>query len=154
MTTFGRFCGYVDAGRKMVRPPRGAPYSEVVTALADAGFLGATAGELLGLAKHMRGFVSIRQERSALLSEAIDLMRKYGVTDPDFGSSAALGRAVPRDDMRGQTVIHDLRQFEDDLTESARRLQKKVPELPDYDADETANNVFAWVYALQSGMLK
>jgi hypothetical protein len=118
MTTFGRFCAYADAGRKMVRPPRGAPYSEVVGALADAGFLGTTAGELRELSGHMQGFVCIREERSALLSEAIDLMRKYAGTDPDFSSSEALGRAVPPDDVRGQTVIHDLRQFEADVTEA------------------------------------
>jgi hypothetical protein len=47
MTTFRRFCEYVDAAHKMSPTvPHGASYGQVVAALADAGFLGATAGEL------------------------------------------------------------------------------------------------------------
>ncbi|MFL5267854.1 MAG: hypothetical protein ACJ8AH_14885 [Stellaceae bacterium] len=153
MTTFDRFCNYVDAAHKMTpRLPRGATYAQVVAALADAGFLGATAGELETLGRHMRGFTAIRQERTVLLKETIKLMRQHRVADPEFGS-AALSRIVPANDDRGQTVLHDLRQFEDDLQEAARRLGNNVPSLFHLDADETAENAFAWVYALQSGML-
>ena len=126
MTTFKRFCSYVDAARKSARRlPRGATYAQLVAALADAGFLGATAGELQALARHQRGFTAIRQEKTVLLKETIELMRQYGVADPKFGS-AALSRAVPFNDDRGQTVLHDLRQFEDDLEEAARRLGKNA----------------------------
>jgi len=153
MTTYARFCNYVDAGHKMVaRLPQNATYGQMVAALADAGFLGATAGELQILARHMRGFTAIRQERTLLLKETIELMRQYGIADPGFGS-VALGRVVPADDSRGQTVLHDLRQFEDDLEEAAHRLGKRVPPMSHWDAKETAENAFAWVYALQSGML-
>ncbi len=153
MTTFDRFCNYVNAAHKMApRLPRGATYAQVVAALADAGFLGATAGELQTFARHMRGFTAIRRERTVLLKETIELMRQHGVADPEFGS-AVLSRAVPANDDCGQTVLHDLRQFEDDLEEAARRLGKNVPSLSRGDADETAENAFAWVYALQSGML-
>lgn len=65
----------------------------------------------------MSGFTAIRQERTVLLNETIELMRQHRIADPDFGS-AALGRVVPADDIRGQTVLHDLRQFEDDLEEA------------------------------------
>jgi hypothetical protein len=153
MTTFDRFCNYVDAGHQMApRLPRNATYGQMVAALADAGFRGATAGELQILARHMRGFTVIRRERTVLLKETIELMRQYRIADPGFGS-AALGRVVPADDSRGQTVLHDLRQFEDDLDQAARRLGKSVPPMSRWDADETAENAFAWVYALQSGML-
>jgi hypothetical protein len=134
------------------RLPRGATYGQVVAALADAGFVGATAGELQILARHMSGFTAIRQERTVLLNETIELMRQHRIADPDFGS-AALGRVVPADDIRGQTVLHDLRQFEDDLEEASRRLEKAVPPISHWDAKKTAENTFAWVYALQSGML-
>jgi hypothetical protein len=53
----------------------------------------------------MSGFTAIRQERTVLLNETIELMRQHRIADPDFGS-------------RGQTVLHDLRQFEDDLEEA------------------------------------
>jgi hypothetical protein len=153
MTTFDRFCNYVDAAHKMApRLPRGATYAQVVAALADAGFLGATAGELQTLARHMRGFTAIRRERTVLLKETIELMRQHGMADPKFGS-AALSRVVPAHDSRGQTVLHDLRQFEDDLEEAARRLGKNVPPISRWDVRETSDNAFAWVYALQSGML-
>src|ERR1700733_15072784 len=56
MTTFRRFSEYVDAAHKMrSRIPRDASYGQVVAALADAGFVGATAGELRTLAQHMGG---------------------------------------------------------------------------------------------------
>jgi hypothetical protein len=88
MTTFDRFCNYVDAARKMAsRLPPGATYAQVVAALADAGFLGATAGELQTLARHMRCFTAIRRERTVLLKETIELMRRHGVADPEFGSA-------------------------------------------------------------------
>jgi len=153
MTTFDRFCRYVDAAHK-IRPrlPSSATYGQVVAALADAGFRGATAVELRTLARHMSGFTTVRQERTVLLSETIDLMRRYRVADPEFGS-AVLSRVIPAGDSRGQTVLFDLRQFEDDLKEAARRLEKDVPPFSCWDAKETADNAFAWVYALQSGML-
>jgi hypothetical protein len=153
MTTFARFCSYVDAAHKMApRLPRSATYGQVVAAFADAGFLGTTAGELQILGRHMLGFTAIRQERTVLLKETIELMRHHRITDPEFGSTA-LSRVVPADDSRGQLVLHDLRQFEDDLKEAARRLGKNVPPNSRWDAEETAENAFAWVYALQSGML-
>jgi hypothetical protein len=153
MTTFARFCSYVDAAHKMaLRLPRGATYGQVVAALADACFVGTTAGELQILGRHMRGFTAIRQERTVLLKETIELMRQYRIADPGFGS-AALSHVVPADDSRGQTVLHDLLQFEHDLEEAARRLSKDVPPISLWDAKETADNAFAWVYALQSGML-
>jgi hypothetical protein len=34
-----------------------------------------------------------------------------------------------------------------------RRLEKAVPPISHWDAKKTAENTFAWVYALQSGML-
>jgi hypothetical protein len=153
LTTFDRFCNYVDAAHKMVpRLPQSVTYDQVVAAFADAGFLGATAGELQSLGRHMRGFTAIRQERTVLLEETIELMRQHRIIDPEFGS-AALGRVVPADDSRGQTVLHDLRQFENDLEEAARRLGKNVPPISRWDATETSDNAFAWVYALQRGML-
>ena len=87
-----------------------------------------------------------------LLKATIELMRQYRIADPEFGS-AALGVVVPANDSRGQTVLYDLRQFENDLKEAARRLGKNVPPFSRWDATQTADNVFAWVYALQSGML-
>jgi hypothetical protein len=55
MTTFRRFCEYADAAHKTrSKIPRDASYGQVVAALADAGFFGATAGELRKLARHMR----------------------------------------------------------------------------------------------------
>ena len=79
MITFRRFCEYVDAARKMSSTlPRGASYGQVVAALADAGFAGATGGELQTLVRHMRGFTDTRRERSTLLKETIQLMRRYG----------------------------------------------------------------------------
>lgn len=153
MTTFDRFCSYVDAAHTMApRLPRDATYGQVVDALADAGFLGTTAGELQSLGGHMLGFTAIRQERTPLLKATIELMRQYRIADPEFGS-AALGVVVPANDSRGQTVLYDLRQFENDLKEAARRLGKNVPPFSRWDATQTADNVFAWVYALQSGML-
>ena len=153
MTTFSRFCDYVDAMRK-ARPslPNGATYGQVVDGLARAGFLGTTAGELQSLSRHMRGFTQTRQERTLLMSETIELIRKYGIGGPGLGA-AELTPVVPVDDLRGQTVLHDLRQFEDDMAESARRLGKAVPSLDRWDVDPTAENAFAWVYALQAGML-
>jgi hypothetical protein len=153
MTTFERFCSYIDAAHKIKpRLPSGARYGQVVAALADAGFLGATASELQTLGHHLRGLTAIRQERTVLLKETIELMRQYRIADPEFGS-AALSRFVPANDSRGQTVLHDLVHFEDDLEEAARRLNKHVPPFSRWDAKETADNAFAWVYALQSGML-
>jgi len=154
MTTFDRFCNYVDAAHKMApQLPQGATYGQVVAALADAGFLGATVGELQSLGRHMRGFTAIRQERTVLLKETIELMLRHGIADPEFRPSAALSRAVPVDDSRGQTVLHDLQQFEGDLQEAAQRLGKNLPTFARWDAPLTADNAFAWVYALQSGML-
>jgi hypothetical protein len=111
MTTFRRFCEYVDAAHKM-RPkvPRDASYGQVVAALADAGFEGATAGELKTLAGLLRGLTETRRERTVLLKETIDLMEN-GIGDPEFGANAISG-IVRADDIRGQTVLHDLRQFE------------------------------------------
>ena len=51
MTTFDRFCSYVDTAHEMApRLPRDATYGQVVDKLADAGFLSTTAGELQSLA--------------------------------------------------------------------------------------------------------
>jgi hypothetical protein len=100
MTTFRRFCEYVDAAHKM-RPtvPDGASYGQVVAALADAGFVGATAGALRTLARHMRGFTETRRERTTLLKETIRLMRRYGVIhDPELGADA-VSRVVPAEEM-------------------------------------------------------
>jgi hypothetical protein len=154
MTTFRRFCEYVDAAHKMSPTvPHGASYGQVVAALADAGFVGATVGELPTLARHMRGFTDTRRERTTLLKETIQLMRQYGIVDdPEFGADP-VSRVVPAEDMRGQTVIHDLRQFEADVREAARLIGKPVPSLPAFDAEKTAENVFAWVYALCAGLL-
>src|SRR5215469_6778995 len=107
MITFNRFCTYVDAANKMTaRLPRGATYGQVVAALADAGFVGTTARELLSLTRHMRGFIAIRRERTVLLKETIALMQQYHTIDPEFGW-ASLSRVIPADDSRGQTVLHD-----------------------------------------------
>lgn len=154
MISFRRLCEYVDAAHKLPTANlRGAPYGQVVAALADAGFTGATPGELKMLIRHMRGFIEIRRERDILLKETIRLMQQYGVVhDTDFGADA-LAQVVPADDMRGETVIHDLRQFEADVREAAARLGKPVPPLRAFDASATAENVFAWVYALQNGLL-
>jgi hypothetical protein len=153
MTTFDRFCSYVDAAHKMAPGlPRDATYGQVVDALANAGFLGTTAGELQSLGGHMLGFTAIRQERTLLLKALIELIRQYRIADPKFGS-AALSMVVRANDSRGQTVLYDLQQFENDLKEAARRLRKNVPPFSHWDTKQTADNVFAWVYALQSGML-
>jgi hypothetical protein len=152
MTTFRRFCEYVDAAHK-IQLPRGASYGQVVAGLADAGFVGATAGELQTLDRHMRGFTHTRRERDTLLKETIRLMRQYGfVDDPEFGADA-VSQVVPAEDIRGQTLIHDLRQFEADVREAAQLIGKAVPPLPAFDAEKTADNVFAWVYALRAGLL-
>lgn len=67
MTTFTRFCDYVDTTRKMrLSLPDGATYGQVVDGLARAGFLGATAGELQSLSRHMRGFTQTRQGTHAV----------------------------------------------------------------------------------------
>ena len=154
MITFRRFCEYVDAAHKMSSTlPRGASYGQIVAALADAGFAGATAGELQTLERHMRGFTDTRRERSTLLKETIQLMRRYGVVhDPEFGADA-VSRVIPAEDMRGQTVIYDLRQFEADVREAAQLIGKPVPPLAAFDTEKTAENVFAWVYALRTGLL-
>lgn len=55
--------------------------------------------------------------------------------------------------MRGQTVIYDLRQFEADVREAAQLIGKPVPPLAAFDTEKTAENVFAWVYALRVGLL-
>ena len=151
MTTFSRFCSYVDAAHK-IQLPQGSTYSQVVVALADGGFLGTTAGELETLAKHMRSFTSTRQERTTLLKETVELMRRYGIADSEFSSSALIGN-VRTDDTRAQTVIYDLREFEQDLGEAARHLGKAVPPPSLWDVKRTADNAFAWVYALRCGML-
>src|SRR5260370_38212035 len=96
MTTVERVCNYVNAAHKMApRLPRGATYAQVVAALADAGFLGATAGELQTFARHMRGFTAIRRERTVLLKETIELMRQHGVAEPEFGSAVIRYLAGP-----------------------------------------------------------
>jgi hypothetical protein len=153
MTTFRRFCEYADAAHKM-RPkvPRDASYGQVVAALADAGFVAATAAELQTLARHMRGLTDTRRERAVLLKETIELMQQHGVRDPEFGAEAISG-VVPAEDIRGQTLIHDLRQFEADVREAARRIGKAIPTMLAFDAEATADNVFAWVYALRAGLL-
>jgi hypothetical protein len=152
MTTFRRFGEYVDAVRK-ARPAAGATYSQVVTALAGAGFVGATAKELETLIDHHRGFTETRRERTTLLDESVELMKKNGVVrDLEFGS-AAISKILPADDVRGQTVLYDLIQFEADVKEAAQRLGKAVPPLLSFDAEMTADNVFAWVYALRAGLL-
>jgi hypothetical protein len=155
MTTFRRFCEYVDAAHKMwPTVPHGASYSQVVAALGDAGFVGATAGELKSLGRHMRGFTDTRRERTTLLKETVRLMRQYGVVhDPEFGADA-VSPIVPAEDLRGQTVIHDLRQFEADVKEAAQLIGKAVPPLCAFDAEKTTENVFAWVYALGAGLLR
>jgi hypothetical protein len=154
MTTFRRFCEYADAAHKMrFTVPRGASYGQVVAALADVGFTGSTAGELQTLARHMRGFTDTRRERNMLLQETIRLMRQYSVVyDPEFGADA-VSQVVPTEDIRGQTVIHDLRQFEADVREAAQFIGKAVPPLLAFDAKKTDENVFAWVYALRAGLL-
>ena len=154
MTSFRRMCEYVDAAHRLPTTDlRGAPYGQVVAALADAGFTGATPAELKMLIRHMRGFTETRRERNILLKETIQLMQQYGVVhDPHFGADA-LAQIVPADDMRGETVIHDLRQFEVDVRAAAARLGKPIPPLRAFDADATAENVFAWVYALQNELL-
>jgi hypothetical protein len=100
----------------------------------------------------MRGFTDTRRELRVLLNEAIHLMQQQGIRDPEFGAEAISG-IVPGEDIRGQTVIHDLRQFEADAREAARRIGKAVPPMRTFDADVTADNVFAWVYALRAGLL-
>jgi hypothetical protein len=153
MTIFRRFCEYADAAHKMrPRISRDASYGQVVEALADAGFVGATAGELKALAQHMRGLTDLRRERTVLLKETIELMHQHGVRDLEFGAEA-IGEVVPVEDVRGQTVIHDLRQFEADVREAARRIGRAVPSIRTFDAEATADNVFAWVYALRAGLL-
>lgn len=153
MITFRRFCEYVDASHRMwSKVPHDASYSQVVSALVDAGFVGATAGELQTLAQHMRGLTDTRRERTVLLKETIELAQRHGVRDPEFGAEAISG-VVPAEDMRGQTVIHDLRQFEADLREAAHRIGGAVPPMRAFDAEATADNVFAWVYALRAGLL-
>jgi hypothetical protein len=153
MTTFRRFCEYVDAAREVrAKVPRDASYGRFVAALADAGFVGATARELTTLADHLRGMTETRRERNVLLKETIELMKKHGIRDPEFGADAISG-IVLADDIRAQTVQHDLRQFEADVREAARRLGKAVPRMRNCDAQVAADNVFAWVYALNAGLL-
>ncbi len=153
MTTFRRFCEYADAARKMrSQIPSDASYGQVVAALADAGFVGATAGELQSLARHMRGLTDTRREGAMLLKEKIKLMQQHGVPEAEFGVEAISG-VVPAEDIRGQTVIHDLRQFVVDAREAARQIGKAVPAMRTFDAETTADNVFAWVYALRAGLL-
>ena len=41
---------------------------------------------------------------------------------------------VPADDIRGQTVIYDLGQFEADVREAARQIGKAVPPMRAFDA--------------------
>jgi hypothetical protein len=153
MTTFRRLCEYADAAHKMgSKVPGDASYGQVVAALADAGFAGATAGELQTLVRHMRGLTETRRERTVLLKETMELMQQHGIRDPEFGAAAISG-VVPAEDIRGQTVIHDLRQFEVDVREAAQRIGKAVPPILAFDAEATADNVFAWVYALRAGLL-
>jgi hypothetical protein len=98
----------------------------------------------------MRGFADTRRERTTLLKETMQLMRQYGIVhDPEFGADP-VNRVVPAEDIRGQTVIHDLRQFEADVREAARLFGKPVPPVAAFDAEKTAENVFAWVYACPS----
>jgi hypothetical protein len=123
-----------------------------VAALADAGFIAATAVELQTLARHMRGLTDTRREWTVLLKETIELMQQHGVRDPEFGAEA-ISEVVPAEDLRGQTVVHDLRQFEADVREAARRIGKAVPPIRAFDAEATADNVFAWVSALRAGLL-
>jgi len=153
MTTFRRFCEYADAARRMrSKIPCDASYGQVVAVLADAGFVSATVGELQTLARHMQGLTDTRRERTVLLKETIELMLHHGVRDPEFGAEA-ISRVVPAEDIRGQTVVHDVRQFEADVREAARRIGKAVPPMRAFDAEATADNVFAWVYALRAGLL-
>jgi hypothetical protein len=153
MTTFRRFCEYADAARTMrSKVPHDASYGQVVAALADAGFVGATAGELQTLGRHIRGLTDTRRELTVLVKEATDLMQQHGIRDPELAAEAING-VIPAEDLRGQTVIHDLRQYEEDVREAAGRIGKAVPSMLAFNAKATADDVFAWVYALRAGLL-
>lgn len=96
------------------------------------------------------GLTDTRRELRVLLKETIE--QQHGVRDPEFGVEA-IGGIVPAEDIRGQTVMHDLRQFEADVREAARQIGKAVPPMRTFDTEATADNVFAWVYALRAGLL-
>jgi hypothetical protein len=153
MTTFRRLSEYVDAAREMrCKISRDASYGQVVEALADAGFVGATAGELRTLGRHMRDLTDTRRELTVLIKEATEIMQQHGVRNPEFGTEAFSG-IVSAEDIRAQTVIHDLHQFEADVKEAAQKIGKTVPPMGAFDAEPTADNAFAWVYALRAGLL-
>ena len=104
MTTFRPSANTPTPCIRCAQAPRDASYGQVVAALADAGFVGATAGELRTLARHMRDLTDTRRERTVLLKETIEIKQQHGVHDPEFGAEAISG-VVPADDIRGQTVI-------------------------------------------------
>ena len=92
----------VDAARKARLPP-GTTFGQVVSALADAGFRGATASELQNPGRHMRGFSAIRQDRFMLRKRTPDRMMEARSTDlalshPDLPSChPAITRQIEAD---------------------------------------------------------
>src|SRR5258708_7779662 len=126
---FDRFCTFIEAGRSL--PPEihqahqndKVRFSRLMEALATAGFHGATVAELQRLIIHQRNYTETRKESTRLLEEMTGLMKKYGVAHPEF-SHHALGPMIPVDDIRGQTLLYDMQQFEHEAREAARRLQK------------------------------
>ncbi len=59
---------------------------------------------------------------------------------------------VPADDTRGQTLLHDMEQFDDDARRAATALGKNAADLR-YNDTDVREDAFAWVYALRSGMI-
>lgn len=153
MTTFNRFCVYLDATRVLIGRLDGATSSQIITALSGQGLAGCTLGELLSLARHGNGLADTRRERVEMDTPAFDLAVRYGINIPDFGADD-LAAVVAPDNLHGQLVVHDLRQFQADLVEASRRLQLPVDlRSSRFGMDRAENNGFVRVDALRAGML-
>ncbi len=154
---FDRFCTFIEAGRNLpaefleARRNGESSFSSLLEALSAAGFQGSTVAEIKTLIGHQRNYTETRKEHDRLNKELLELIQKYGTSHQEFSHRAVRG-LVPADDARGQTVLHDLGQFEEEAIEAQGRLGKSGLPL-DWCNNVVADDPFAWVYALRSGML-